>query len=213
MSCNSCEMRKKYPETITAIFMSATGDTVQDTPAGIRAEIAALGATSSKPIERSLRPVTDLRNLKSSQKLFLNKITFYGYDPLTLTGSSPQNSTVVADIYASRTTNKAYAQSQFQNGLLPINWIDNYCNPTFKVDGRNYLPGLNTAEEGEVNKNKAIGIELPHCFTIEKELDSNSISSIDIVAALAQFNSTSGVYQNYIVKCVAEFWVGNGYFN
>lgn len=193
--------------------MSATGADIPDTHAGIRAEIAALGTATAEPIERVLRPVTDLKNLRSSQQLYLNSITFYGYDPLTLTGASPQNSTVVADIYASRATDKAYAQSQFQNGLIPINWIDNYCNPTFKVDGRNYLPGLNTVEKGETIKNKAIGIELPHCFSIEKELNSNSISSIDIVAALAQFNSTSTVYQNYIVKCVAEFWVGNGYTN
>jgi hypothetical protein len=211
MSCNNCEMRKLYPDTITAIFMSSTGESITDSHAGIRSEIEKLGEATTEPVIRSLRPVTDMNVLKSSEKLFFNKVTFYGYDPLMLTPGSPQDSNVVSDIYASKATNKIYAQSQFQNGLIPINWLDNYCNPTFRIDGRNFLPGLNTSESGAKVINSAIGIELPQCFSIEKELGSNSIATLEIQSALAQFNSSENKFQNYIVKAVAEFWVGRGY--
>lgn len=211
MSCTNCEMRKKYPDTIYAIYMSASGETIPNTHAGIRAEIEKLGTATLEPEKRVLRPVTNIEILKESERLYLNSVNFYGYDPLMLTPSSPQDSTVVNDIYSSKATNKVYAQSQFQNGLIPINWIDNYCNPVFRIDGKNYLPGLNTAEDDQNIINSAIGIELPSCFSIEKELKSNNISNISIEAALAQYNRTSAKFQNYIVKAVIEFWVGSGY--
>lgn len=211
MGCSSCEMRKKYPDTVYAIFISSTGNEIPNTHAGIRAEIEAIGTATAEPVKRVLRPVTNFKFLKESERLFLNTISFYGYDPLMLTPSSPQDSDVVADIYASKSTNKIYAQSQFQNGLLPINWIDNYCNPVFRIDGKNYLPGLNTVDDDNTIINSAIGIELPSCFNIEKELQTNNIASIEIQSALAQYNRTEDKYQNYIVKAVAEFWVGKGY--
>jgi hypothetical protein len=211
MGCSSCEMRKLYPDTVHAIFVSSTGNPIANTHAGIRAEIEALGTATLEPVKRVLRPITNINYLKESERLYLNTISFYGYDPLMLTPASPQDSDVVDDIYASKATNKILAQSQFQNGMLPINWLDNYCNPVFRIDGTNYLPGLNTVENDNTIINSAIGIELPSCFSIEKELDTNNIATIDIQAALAQYNSTEAKFQNYIIKAVAEFWVGKGY--
>lgn len=211
MGCSSCEMRNKYPDTVYAIFVSASGDDIPNTHAGIRAEIEKLGAATVEPAKRKLRAVTNFQFLKESERLYLNTISFYGYDPLMVTPASPQDAAVVADIYASKSTNKIYAQSQFQNAMLPVNWIDNYCNPVFRIDGKNYLPGLNTTDKDNTIINNAIGIELPSCFSIEKELSTNNIASIDIQAALAQYNRTEQKYQNYIVKAVAEFWVGKGY--
>lgn len=211
MSCNNCEIRKKYPDTITAIYMSASGDSIPNTHAGIRAEIDKLGASSSEPLVRELRAVTDVSLLKNAERLYLNKITFIGYDPLMLSPESPQDTNLVNNIYASRSTNKVFAQSQYNNGMLPINWLDNYCKPKLLVDGRNYLTGLATIDSNSNIANNAIGIELPQCFSIEKEIAGNGISSLTIQSALAQYNDTELKYQNYILKAILEFWVGTGY--
>lgn len=216
------ELIRKYPQKLLAMFMSTTeynttsGHTdshITDGYDGYIDELEAIGqaATSigslslvASPYPVWLRPVTDI-NILYGKNVLLESLEYYAYDP-TLTGAAAQNPSVLTAIYDSKSTDDAYMQSFYRNGLIP-NWQPNYCRPEFWIDGVNMMLGLSQSNFGnKSNKgDMSIGIPLGKCFDYYREFER--ITKIKANGQVAQKVDVSGTsyYQRYALLCFATF--------
>lgn len=221
MSCNEYEMlRILYPRTIIAMFFSTTetnaGQTNSHIPndnTGYLTELEKLGQANASvgsrvlqasPYPTRLRPLTRLSAIYQSQEVLLKDIEFIGYDT-TFTGATGQDAATIADIFASRATDKAYAQSIYKNAMIN-NWQPNFLRPEFYVDNKNVLDFLtdNDFESPNIG-DKSIGIPLGKCFDLSIRL--GKVQDITVFAQLAQYIVTENKFQRYPLLCTATFWV------
>jgi len=202
MSCTiDYETRKVYPETIEILFLSHSGEVIIDSIAGIEAELAKLCNSSLAPIERKLRPITELTSIFEAKRVLLEKVEFYPYDT-TLVGATGQDDDVTAEVYSSKATNDIYAQSQFRNTILSQNFLPNHFRPTLLINGKSYLRG-NTPNELP-KADLAIGLPLPYCF--ERNIEIGKVTDIKLFTAFAQ--KVGAKYLNYPVLAAVTFWLG-----
>jgi len=227
MGCHvSYEYRRKYPNNLYMMWISdPTGNDPQsysgiaDTNIGALDLLEKMGQGVTSPGEKKvqaapnpyttqLMPITDDRRVYDKQKIFLEKIEIFPIDT-TLTGSANQTAGVLTEIYNSKATDDAYAQSLYRHS--PVNfWQPNFCRPEFWIDGRNYLDGFQNALSGSINKGiMSIGIPLPFCFDVNMEL--NQVKEIKAYGQLAQIVALAGptyYYQRYGLQVLATFWTG-----
>jgi len=227
MGCScSRELREEYPETVFVLFCSSTEQNNPQTDAfitnaadGFMPEIEAVGQGSltpgnkklsnagNDPYSTRLRLVTDVSKIIAAPAVFVEKVEWFGYDT-TLTGSVVQDAATLAAIYASKATDDAYAQSLFRNAML-MNWQPNWFRPEFWCDTKNLLGGLDGSNYSKLNLgDMSIGIPVPYCFSLEKEI--GRVKDIKAYGQLAQLvGGARGVYQRYMVLCMATFWISN----
>lgn len=205
MSCFvDYSFKKEYPETVEALFISKSGETITDTLEGIIEEMQKLGETSVKPVVREFIAVSDLSSIFQAQKVFVEKIQFYGYDVKELGGQNQTDATF-NEIIASRNNDLVIPQSNYIRSLLPVNFQPNHFRPNVFIDGKPILTH-ETKKELPVALN-AIGYNMPKCFEIN--LPVGKVNRIDILSALAQRIDVAK-YINYFMVCEITFWVGYG---
>jgi hypothetical protein len=221
MSCNEYELlRLNYPRTIIAMFFSSTeiapaqtNGHIPNTIGGYLTELEDLGqanaavgsrALIAAPYPTRMRPLTRLSSIYQSQDVLLKDIEFIGYDT-TLTGATNQDAATIAEVYASRATNDAYAQSIYKNAMIN-NWQPNFLRPEFYVDGKNVLDFLSDNDFDQPNAgDRSIGIPLGKCFDLSIQL--GKVRDVNVHAQLAQYIALTGLYQRYPLLCTATFWV------
>lgn len=219
----SPEFLAKYPDPFYAIFMSSLETTADQTDTyissahdGYLTELEKIGQGSSAPgthklnnasndpYSTRLRPVTNLDPIYNAQAVFIESIEFYGYD-VTLEGSSSQDATTLAAIAASKSTNDAYALSNFRNALI-MNWQPNGCRPEVFIDRDNILRGFSGSAFGDHNNlgDLSIGIPLNRCFPVLKEV--RKVSNISVYGQLWQ--KIGSIYQRYGLLCMVSLRLG-----
>jgi len=204
MSCSvDLATKERYPKTVEVLFMSWSGELVTD----IHSELEKLGKATTNPVVRQLRPISNLNQVKSAADVFLEKLQFTAID-VTDPNSLIQDAETVAAIIASKTYSKAYAQSQYKNGVMPVNFQPNWCHPVLTIDGNVLIPALNSAPG---YPELGIGIAAPSCIDLNIKL--GKVTDILFISAFAQFIKETAKYQNYPVLVQATFWLGTGLIN
>jgi hypothetical protein len=227
MPCNvDFEFRRQFPDTVLAMFMSSTEYTAPFTDThitneyyGYYNELLATGQASTtgpgtptlqaSPYPTLLRPVTDLNPIYSAQRVFLESLEYYAYDP-TLTGAAGQEAAVISAIYASKATDDAYLQSFYRNGLI-ANFQPNFFRPIFSIDDQNVFTGIQSSNFGNKNNkgDLSIGLPLNKCFEFYR--DYSKVKRIRAYGGCSQIVDVSGTkyYQRYPILCLATFWLGS----
>jgi hypothetical protein len=240
MSCTvNYDVLKAYPEIVPAIFISSAQEGFNKTDSDINAYIADsavgylnelenLGQASVAPASRDnsaslnnpystyLRPVTDLKEILQSQKVFVEKLEFYAFDS-TKDGSEHQNSELFDEVYASRNGTKTYNQSVMLNGMMNSPFVPNFFRPEVRINDIDILKGLGSTNFGN-RKNKgdlSIGLPLPYCVDVYREF--GKVSKIEAFAQYTQIlpaTVPSGyLYQRYPVQLIITFRCGTGSVN
>ncbi len=220
------DFRVNYPDTFVAKFISSTDvnspfspSHIDDTHDGYYAELAACGQAATTPGSHSLiptpyptrlRPLTDLTKIFKADRVFIDKIEVFGYDTTNAdytSGDDPvQDADTLTAIYNSKSTNDAYPQSMYRNGMH-MNWQPNYCNPAFYIDnGKNLLDFTHQADPvfGSPKADSSIGYPVPYCFDLQREL--GKIKDIRAYGQIAQKVGTK--YQRYVLLMLVTFWLG-----
>lgn len=226
MACTiDYNFRREYPDTVAIKWISSTETNIKQTwghidntdlgYVGAGKELEKIGQANANigskslvaaPYPTRLRPLDKVDILLNANKVFLDKVEFYAYDT-TLTGSAVQDAAVLADIYASKSTDEIIPQSYFGNGM-PVNWIANYFNPEIYINGRNMLHFLKSSNFGKDNKgDNSIGLPLPICIDFQKTL--NKVNSIELYGQVAQYIRSQNKFQRYALLAITWFWVGN----
>lgn len=201
MSCNvDWSIRERYPTSVEVLFITCSGDPVSD----MNEELDKLGTATDYPTVRELRPISNLEMVQNAGEAFLEKLQFTAID-VTNPNSLLQDADTIAAIIASKTSSKAYAQSQYKNGAMPVNFQPNFCHPVLTIDGKVTIPALNTAPG---YPELGIGISVPTCLDINLPL--GKVQDISFISAFAQFIAETAKYQNYPLIVQATFWVGTG---
>lgn len=217
------EIRKKYPNTVVIPYFSSTETNIAQTNAHIPnspdgylvggPEMELLGQDAAdvgsellvaNPYPTRLRPMAKESLIFQTNNVFLEKLEWFAYD-VTLDGSAVQDAATIAAIYASRAANDTYGQSLYKNAL-PVNWQPNFFRPSFRIDGKDILNYLSTGNFGYNRGDLSIGIPLPYCMEIVKEL--GKIRIIEAHAQVAQYIPDTQLFQRYPVLCLATFWYG-----
>lgn len=211
--------RREFPNTVVVPFFSSseyapvqTGSHIPDATDGyLQSEMEVIGQAAAdinhnelvaSPYPTRLRPLANLNDIYSSQRVFLEKVEFFCYDT-TLQGSTYQDADTLNAIYGSKTGNDVYAQSLYKNGM-PNNWQPNFFRPIFKVDDKNIFHFLQNTNFGGNKGDLSIGLPLPYCFDLNKEL--GKVQEIEVFAQIAQYVAESDKFQRYAVQCLATFW-------
>lgn len=232
---NTRPLRVKYPETMVAIFLSSTADStiktaqqyfnfIPDSPSGYLTELQRTGqasvipgttsksAVNNNPYSIELRPVTDLTDIFNAQDSYLSKLEYYAFNTIVPNGTG-QNGDVVDDIYNSRANNNMYAQSYFNNGMMPVVWQPNYFRPQFYINNNTLIRGISqTNYSDKLNQGDySIGLPLPYCYSLDQPV--GKVDSMKATAQLAQFVGGVGdppvdYFQRYPIMCVATFYFG-----
>lgn len=226
--CNDSEyFRRKYPETVVALFMSTTETATDVTEAqrnahitnshdGYLSELEKLGQASTSPggtakvtdpYTSELRPVTDLSRIYGAADVMLDTVEFFAYDT-TLDGSEEQDSDTLTAIHNSRTANDIIPQSYYKNTLLSLNWQPNGFRPNVLIDGRPIVKGIDASafENGNNSGDLSIGLPLPYCLDYNREL--GQVQDIKVHGQVSQ--KIGEKYQRYPVLCKLTFWIGSG---
>jgi len=225
MACSiDYNFRREYPKTVAILWISSTETNIKQTwghidntnvgYVGAGKELEKLGQADadigskelvSAPYPTRLRPLNKLDILYNANKVFFDKVEYYAYDS-TLTGSAVQDAAVLADIYASKTTDEIIPQSYFDKGM-PVNWVANYFRPEIYINGRNVFDFLQSSNYGKDNKgDNSIGLHLPICIDMQNEL--KKVNSIELYGQVAQYIRSQNKFQRYPLLAVTWFWVG-----
>lgn len=240
MSCNiDYNLLLSYPEEVKAIFMSSAEDItvktdndknlyIADNPVGYLIEMDRLAQASvlpgttannkvaNNPYSTYLRPVTDMSIIFEAQKVMLQQLDYYAYDFLN-TQSLTQDTDVINTIINSKSSDDAYAQRIILNSMVNVNWQPNYFRPSFKIDGRDVLQGIQATNYGNHRNSGdlSIGFPLPYCAEPYKLY--NKPKRIEAFAGLAQAVNISAdpsvpvyKYQRYGILLIATFRIGTG---
>lgn len=194
---NTDGIREYFTDTIDLMFLSSSGQPIEDSHSGIIKELERLCNTSNLPIERYLRPISETSILFEAKECYLEKIEFFAYDTTILNGEGQNEETTLA-LYQSKTTDDAFAQSSYRYSLMPINFQPNFFRPKMFINGVNLLRGMAANNKAD----SAIGIPLPYCY--ERYLNIGKVNSIEIYAAYAQ--KINNGYLNYPILAIATFW-------
>jgi hypothetical protein len=221
MGCTGSDLlRINFQRTIVAMFFSSTeinqaqtNGHIPNAIGGYLTELEDLGQANAgvgsrslvaAPYPTRLRPLTRLSSIYQSSEVLLKDIEFIGYDT-TLTGATGQDAATLTEIYASRATDDAYAQSIYKNALVN-NWQPNFLRPEFYIDGKNVLDFLADNDFDQPNiGDRSIGLPIGKC--IDLSLYLGKVKEINVNAQLAQYIASTGLYQRYPILCIATFWV------
>lgn len=201
MSCNvDYALRLKYPNTVDVLFLSESGQPIANTADGMIAELQRLCSSTDEPIERRMRPLSNLDLIMNQSSVFMEKIEFFAFDT-TIIGGAGQDDTITNALYTSKTTNDVYAQSGFRNAMQAINFQPNFFRPKIWINGTNLLRGMDTFGSNAI-ADRAIGLPLPYCY--ERNFEIGHLKSIHLQAKYAQ--KVENKYLNYPLVAVATFW-------
>lgn len=200
--------RERFPNTFLATYMSSkAGVTMSNADNGLVAYMESLADATSSPQLRSLIPFSDITPLKSKTCLFVHSVSFFAIDPTRAGLSATADEIISSQIIDGTTTTRSLAQSNYLRGAMPVVFQPNFFRPSITIDGALINQGFIDGPAGsESNKGyKSLGIPMNTCIHVGKEI--NRVSNIEISTAFAQYVSGTGLYQNYPVQAVVEFWI------
>lgn len=192
------EIIKEYPYNQQIVMMSSSGTAITNTNIGYITELQKLGSSAATPTVRDFRFLTSIDDLKNNS-IYIDKIEFEGYDTV-ITGGSGQDSDNYTAIIASKTAVKAFAQSGYLYGMMPVNHQPNAFRPSIFINGIKFFSNIANPVTGSasITADLTIGYPLTYCFNINQEFDR--LDSMAISSAYAQYISTSisaTKWQNY----------------
>jgi hypothetical protein len=183
------EIIKKYPYNQQIVMMSASGSAITNTAIGYITELQRLGSSSNVPLVRDFRFLTSIDDLKNNS-IYIDKIEFEGYDTI-IEGGTGQDADNYTAIIASKTATKAFAQSGYLYGMMPVNHQPNAFRPSIYINGIKFFANIANPFTGSASiiADLTIGYPLTYCFNINQEFDR--LDSMAISSAYAQYISTS----------------------
>lgn len=204
MSCSIVELREQYPETVILRFISESGDPITDSDIGYLTEFEKLGNDTVEPAIRNLRCIDNINEIFNTPKILLNKIEMFCFDTLKV-NSTHQDTPTNTAITNSRTTTKSYAQSAYQNAVMPVMWQPNYVRPLIVANNKPVFRGANSPNGDTPTANNSIGLILPTCLELNTEL--GALNDFSISTACAQYISETAKFKNYPIMAIIEFWI------
>lgn len=200
-------MREKYPNTFYATFFSSKpGLVMANNSNGLIAYINALSDATTEPEIRQLIPFSDISKLYEKRCMFLHNATLVGYDG-TYSGLSTTADEIISKQAISNVIDRAYPQSSYLRGAMPVVFQPNFCRPEIRVNNKLINQGLDSAPAENINNKGFMGLGLPMNTCINVGLEIENFQNISIWSAFAQYIATTNRYQNYPLQMVVEFWV------
>jgi hypothetical protein len=210
MGCENHEFRQYYGETQYILLGSKSGEEIPKTPLGMRNEIAKICSASAEPLIREFKVLNSIRNL-INQSIYLRSIQFLAYDTYKKSAdvANGQDANTFNEVVVNSQNSspqKMYAHSNFINGMLPINFLDNHFRPQLFINNKNILKNI-TGYDEDGNANSIIGI--PHNFCWELNQHCDKFTGIKGSSAFAQYIPEELKYQNYYVLAILEIWLND----
>lgn len=208
MGCGCNDIRQEWGNTAYIILGSKSESEIVNTKEGIRDEIARIMSATSEPKLRDLVPLNDL-SILTGKRIYVKSVEFLVYDlyKRAVDNDNGQSTDAFNEIVSgsqSSTPQKMYAHSNFINGMLPINFVDNSFRPVIEINGSNVLKGITTFKDNPI-ANSLIGI--PHNFCWNLDYEITNFRSVTGRASFSQFISDAIGYQNYYVQAIIEIWI------
>lgn len=207
-NCPDLEFRQYYGKARYLRLLSWSGENIVNTPEGMRDEIAKLSVKSPSPLKRDFRILSDIKYLEQ-KSMFFKSVQFLVYDtykqaPDTDNGQDSDMFTEVITNSQNSTPQKMHNHSNFINGMLPVNHLDNHFRPKLFVNNYNICNDI-VGNKDNSFANESIGI--PHNFCWDLSIHCEDFKSISGDTAFAQFVKNESAYQNYPVMAIVEVWI------
>lgn len=200
-------MREKYPNTFNAVFFTTKpGLTMADNYNGLIAYLSALSDATDVPEVRQLIPFSDISKLFEKRCMFLHNATLVGYDG-TFSGLSATADEIIAKQSIGGAVTRAYPQSSYLRGAMPVVFQPNFCRPEIRVNNKLINQGLDSSPKEFPNNKGFMGLGLPMNTCINVGLEIENFQNISVWSAYAQYIESETKYQNYPLQMILEFWV------
>lgn len=211
--------------TFTSTVKSVSdGDTqIADSNTGYLDELKLIGQANvlpgtineqSAPYSDRLRPVRDLSQLYKAVDCELLRLSYWVYDPTLKIGAGAVTGQSLSSLNEIENSlvlpNDAYAQSRFRFGEIAGAWQPNGFDPSFKINGSEFIIG-NGASAFDDKNNKgdlSIGRHFPFDLTFTQPIYIGKITDLQARGQVYQLVETvPPLFQRYIVQCDALFLI------
>lgn len=208
--CLDYNIRQYYGNARYLRLLSWSGEPIVNSPEGMRNELAKLSVKSATPLKRAFRMLSDIKYLEQ-KTMFFKSVQFLVYDTYGREVDVPngQDSDMFDEVVTNSqnsTPQKMSNHSNFINGMLPINHLDNHFRPKLIVNDYNICNDI-VGNKDNSFANESIGI--PHNFCWDLSIHCEEFKSISGETAFAQFIKEQSAYQNYPVLAIVEVWLND----